>query len=75
MGKKSQNKKKKSVDKNKKKSIARPQSLQEMKEGWKVEAKDIKNKIKRVQVHVKRKALKGQIKMKDRKKRQKLPKE
>ena len=79
MGKKNQIKKKKvkkdpkNSNNSKKKVITKPQSMEEFKSSFKTEARDIKNKMKRNQVHFHRKGIQNMIKMKERKKRQKLP--
>ena len=70
MGKKSQKKNKMKKDNaNKgtgkiKKFVAKPQSVEELSTIFKVQAHDIKNKMKRVEVHAKRKLIRNQLKLK-----------
>lgn len=79
MGKKSEKKnqrKREASNKNSNKTkrfIQKPQTVSQFKDSIKVQAHDIKNKQKRVEVHAQRKIIQNQLKMKQRKQRQKLP--
>lgn len=53
----------------------RPKTMEEFSTAFKKQPNEIKNKEKRIEVNFKRRAIKNQIKMKERKERQKLPKE
>lgn len=53
----------------------RPKTISEFHSAYKKQPNQIKNKIKRVEVNYKRTVIKNQIKMKEKKERQKLPSE
>lgn len=80
MVKKSQKKNKMKKDNAKKggkqnKNVIKPQSVAEFNNTFKVQTHEIKNKMKRIEVHAKRKLMRNQLKLKERKQRQKLPQE